>query len=243
MDKKHQINIAYVLFALFAFVLVQNFLATGNRTATIPYSAFLDDVDRGVIEEVTVTEHHVTGVYETPQNGFDRFRTFRVDRELADDLASRGITIKGATEETWLKDLLGWVVPLAFFAFIWFFVIRGIAERQGMGGGYMALGKSKAKIYAETDIKVTFDDVAGVDEAKDELIEFVDFLRDPKHYGRLGGRIPKGILLVGPPGTGKTLLARAVAGEAGVTFFSISGSEFVEMFVGLGAARVRDLFE
>ncbi len=138
--------------------------------------------------------------------------------------------------------MLSWVVPVLFFVVIWMFVIRRMAERQGFGG-LMSVGKSRAKVYVETDIRVSFDDVAGVDEAKAELQEIVAFLKNPGDYGRLGARMPKGILLVGPPGTGKTLLARAVAGEAGVPFFSISGSEFVEMFVGVGAARVRDLFE
>jgi cell division protease FtsH len=145
-------------------------------------------------------------------------------------------------ENTFLRDILSWVLPALVFLAVWMFVLRKFAEKQGMGG-MMAVGKSKAKIYMEKDTKVTFDDVAGVDEAKVELQEIVEFLKDPQRYGKLGARAPKGVLLVGPPGTGKTLLARAVAGEAGVPFFSISGSEFVEMFVGVGAARVRDLFE
>ncbi len=145
-------------------------------------------------------------------------------------------------ESTWLRDLLSWVVPALVFFALWFFVVRRVLERQGMGG-FMSIGKSRAKVYVEKDTGVTFDDVAGVDEAKAELQEIVAFLKDPQGYGRLGARAPKGVLLVGPPGTGKTLLAKAVAGEAGVPFFSISGSEFVEMFVGVGAARVRDLFE
>ena len=139
--------------------------------------------------------------------------------------------------------MLSWVVPILLFFGVWAFFVRRMAERLGGPGGLMSIGKSKAKIYVETDTKTTFADVAGVDEAKDELQEVVDFLKDPKSTARLGARMPKGVLLVGPPGTGKTLLARAVAGEAGVPFFSISGSEFVEMFVGVGAARVRDLFE
>ena len=137
---------------------------------------------------------------------------------------------------------LSWIVPAALFFGVWMFVIRRMGQGGGLGG-LMAIGKSHAKVYVETDTKVTFADVAGVDEAKEELKEVVDFLKDPQSYGRLGARVPKGVLLVGPPGTGKTLLARAVAGEAGVPFFSITGSEFVEMFVGVGAARVRDLFE
>ena len=141
-----------------------------------------------------------------------------------------------------LQGILSWVIPVAIFYALWMFVFRRIAEKQGFGG-LMTVGKSHAKVYVETDTKVTFKDVAGVEEAKFELQELVAFLRDPKSYGRLGARVPKGVLLVGPPGTGKTLLAKAVAGEAAVPFFSISGSEFVEMFVGVGAARVRDLFD
>ena len=147
-------------------------------------------------------------------------------------------------ESTFLPTLLSWLVPISLFLVVWMFLMRRMAGRLGgPGGGLMSIGKSKAKVYVETDTGVSFDDVAGVDEAKEELQEVVDFLKDPAAYGRLGARMPKGVLLVGPPGTGKTLLARAVAGEAGVPFFSISGSEFVEMFVGVGAARVRDLFE
>ncbi|MCK6422943.1 MAG: AAA family ATPase, partial [Aquabacterium sp.] len=146
--------------------------------------------------------------------------------------------------ETTITDVLSWVVPALVFFALWFFLIRRFADRMGGGmGGFMSIGKSRAKVYVERDTGVTFADVAGVDEAKAELQEIVAFLKDPQGYGRLGARMPKGVLLVGPPGTGKTLLAKAVAGEAAVPFFSISGSEFVEMFVGVGAARVRDLFE
>ncbi|MCO0638239.1 AAA family ATPase, partial [Lutimaribacter sp. EGI FJ00014] len=157
------------------------------------------------------------------------------------ELTKYGVKFDGTAKNTFLSDLLSWVIPIGFFFALWLFFIRRVA-RQGVGG-LMTVGKSKAKVYVERDTKVAFSDVAGVEEAKDELKEIVAFLRDPASYGRLGARVPKGILLVGPPGTGKTLLARAVAGEAGVPFFSISGSEFVEMFVGVGAARVRDLFE
>jgi len=166
----------------------------------------------------------------------------RVDPALAGKLEARGITVTGISSGGLIPTILSWTVSALIFYGVWFFLIRRIADRQGFGG-LMSIGKSKAKVYVEKDTKVTFADVAGVDEAKFELQEVVSFLKDPKSYGRLGARIPKGILLVGPPGTGKTLLARAVAGEAGVPFFSISGSEFVEMFVGVGAARVRDLFE
>src|SRR6185437_2585403 len=153
------------------------------------------------------------------------------------------VKFAGAIESTFLRDLLSWIIPVALFFGVWWFMYRRFANQQGFGGGLMSVGRSKAKVYVETDTKVTFADVAGVDEAKAELQEIVAFLKDPVRYGRLGGRVPKGVLLVGPPGTGKTLLAKAVAGEAGVPFFSINGSEFVEMFVGVGAARVRDLFE
>jgi len=175
-------------------------------------------------------------------DGRTRYVTTRVEPELAGKLAAHGVTVTGVVESTWLRDLLAWIVPVLFFFVVWMFVFRRIAERQGMGG-LMSIGKSKAKVYMEREVKVTFDDVAGVDEAKDELREIVDFLRHPQTHGRLGARVPKGVLLVGPAGTGKTLLARAVAGEAAVPFFSINGSDFVEMFVGVGAARVRDLFE
>jgi cell division protease FtsH len=170
-----------------------------------------------------------------------RFITTRVEPDLARNLQQHGVVVTGEIESTFLRDLLSWIVPVALFVGVWMFVIRRMGG--GAGGGLMQIGKSKAKVYVETDTKVTFDDVAGVDEAKAELQEIIDFLRNPQDYSRLGGRMPKGVLLVGPPGTGKTLLARAVAGEAKVPFFSISGSEFVELFVGVGAARVRDLFE
>src|SRR5690606_1702746 len=153
-----------------------------------------------------------------------------------------GAVYTGRIESNLLGNVLSWVLPITLFFGIWYFMMKRIGAGGG-AGGLMQIGKSRAKVYVETDVRVTFDDVAGVDEAEDELKEIVDFRRDPEEYGRLGGRMPKGVLLVGPPGTGKTLIARAVAGEARVPFFSISGSEFVEMFVGVGAARVRDLFE
>ncbi len=169
----------------------------------------------------------------------------RVEPDLAARLEKYGVPYARTIESPLLRDLLSWIVPALVFFGLWYFVIRRMAERSGGGGlgGFMAIGKSRAKVYVETDTGVSFADVAGVDEAKEDLKEVVDFLQHPQEYGRLGAHIPKGVLLVGPPGTGKTLLAKAVAGEAGVPFFSISGSEFVEMFVGVGAARVRDLFE
>lgn len=161
---------------------------------------------------------------------------------MAEDLTKYNVRFAGRIPNTFIRDLLSWVIPAVAFIAIWIFFVRRVAEKQGFGG-LMSIGKSKAKVYVVTDTKTTFSDVAGVDEAKDELKEIISFLKSPDKYARVGARSPRGVLLVGPPGTGKTLLARAVAGEAGVPFFSISGSEFVEMFVGVGAARVRDLFE
>ena len=243
MEKKHQINVLYIVFVVVAVLLLQEFFLMQGQIAVIPYSEFEASLRQGRIAEVVVSENHIQGVFTEPVDGKRRFTTRRIEPDLAAQLATFGVKVSGATENTWFTRLFSWIFPLLFFLVIWMFVIRRFAERGGLGDGYLSLGKSNAKVYVETDTKVTFKDVAGVDEAKEELIEIVDFLKDPARYGRLGGRIPKGILLVGPPGTGKTLLARAVAGEAGVRFLSISGSEFVEMFVGLGAARVRDLFK
>ena len=194
---------------------------------------------------MVVSQDEVQGELKEPLNGKKRFVTNRVDPEMAKELDQHGVVYAGRFENELLPLILSWVVPIALFFGIWVFLGRRMAKQLGGpgAGGLMSIGKSKAKVYVETDTKVTFDDVAGVDEAKAELKEVVEFLKDPKRYGRLGARMPKGVLLVGPPGTGKTLLAKAVAGEAAVPFFSISGSEFVEMFVGVGAARVRDLFE
>jgi len=170
------------------------------------------------------------------------FETIRVDDpELLKDLDKHGVRVTGVVESTFWRDALGWLIPIAIIGAFWMFMIRRIG--QAGQNGFMTLGRSKAKVYMEKDVNVRFSDVAGVDEAKDELREVIDFLKTPARFGRLGAKLPKGVLLVGPPGTGKTLLARAIAGEAGVPFFSISGSDFVEMFVGVGAARVRDLFE
>jgi len=166
-----------------------------------------------------------------------------VPPDLAERLSEVRRQVHRVYESTFLRDLLSWILPALIFFGVWYLLARRMASSQGLGGGFMSIGKSRAKIYVENKTGVTFADVAGVDEAKAELQEVVEFLKEPKKYGRLGARVPKGVLLVGPPGTGKTLLARAVAGEAAVPFFSISGSEFVEMFVGVGAARVRDLFE
>jgi len=241
MDRKTKINIWYIVVALAGFMLVQSFYQQSKQYTTIPYSRFQTLLDQDNIDQVWIEQNTIEGTLKQPEkDGLKQFVTTRVAPDLASELNKHNVTYTGEIPSTWLTDLLSWVLPAVIFFGLWMFVIR----RFGQGaGGLMAIGKSRARIYVETDTKVTFADVAGVEEAKAELKEVVEFLKDPKSYSRLGAHIPKGVLLVGPPGTGKTLLARAVAGEAGVKFFSISGSEFVEMFVGVGAARVRDLFE
>jgi cell division protease FtsH len=215
-----------------------------TQVPSIPYSRFLEYQREGRVSDLVIGSDQITGRIVAPDEGQpERFRTVRVDPELAERLAENELEFTGKVEDPWLDRLLTWALVIGLIAVAWMFVLRRLGQAGGLGGGLMSVGKSKAKIYAEEDVKVSFDDVAGVDEAKEELKEIIGFLRAPERYGRLGARLPKGILLVGPPGTGKTLLARAVAGEAGVPFFSIGGSEFVEMFVGVGAARVRDLFE
>ncbi|WP_222007109.1 ATP-dependent zinc metalloprotease FtsH [Rhizobium laguerreae] len=241
MNRKTRFNIWYWIIAFLLLAAFQSFFATTHQIARIPYSQFETDLKDGKIAEVAVSDNFIQGRYKQPQNERPFFVTTRVEPDLAEQLRQYGVVVTGQIESTFLRDLLSWLIPVALFVGVWMFMIRRMGG--GLGGGLMQIGKSKARVYVQTDTGVTFNDVAGVDEAKDELKEIVDFLKDTAGYGRLGGRMPKGVLLVGPPGTGKTLLARAVAGEAGVPFFSISGSEFVEMFVGIGAARVRDLFE
>ncbi|HJW25817.1 MAG TPA: ATP-dependent zinc metalloprotease FtsH [Rhodocyclaceae bacterium] len=244
MERQTQLNIWYFLLALMAVVWLRGLWVESQEVEVIPYSEFQRYLAERRVKEVTVTDTHLYGTLTKPtEDGRTRFVTVRVDPRLAESLAPYGVTYAGVIRNTFFRDLLSWVLPAVIFFGIWMFLVRRFAEKQGLGGGFLSIGKSKARIYMETDTRVSFDDVAGVEEAKEELQEVVGFLKDPGRYGRLGGRVPKGVLLVGPPGTGKTLLARAVAGEAGVPFFTISGSEFVEMFVGVGAARVRDLFE
>ncbi|WP_372057014.1 ATP-dependent zinc metalloprotease FtsH [Tistrella mobilis] len=241
MEKKTRFHLWYWFAALFALLVFQYVFTTARQVAEIPYSRFETYLAEGKIAEVAVSDRFIQGTLKEPlEGGQTRFVTTRVEPDLARQLQDKGVVVTGQVENTFFRDLLSWVLPVALFAGVWIFILRRMGA--GLGGGMMQVGKSKAKVYVERDTGVTFDDVAGVDEAKDELKEIVAFLKDPKGYGRLGARMPKGVLLVGPPGTGKTLLARAVAGEAGVPFYSISGSEFVEMFVGVGAARVRDLF-
>jgi cell division protease FtsH len=244
MERKTQLSIWYWFLALLSVMWLHNLWTTYREVEPISYSQFRQLLEDGRVEEVLITTNAIEGKLKSPlPDGHSRFVTTRVEPELAGELDQYGVKYTRVVENTFLRDMLGWVVPIIIFFALWMFLLRRLVERQGLGGGFLSIGKSKAKVYVETDTKVSFEDVAGVDEAKEELREVVSFLKNPREYGRLGARVPKGVLLVGPPGTGKTLLAKAVAGEAAVPFFSISGSEFVEMFVGVGAARVRDLFE
>jgi cell division protease FtsH len=242
-SRKQAVIIGYFVAAGIGMLALQWVLATYNTIETIPYSEFERLVAQGSVTEVSVAQDTIQGkLKDKLPSGKSAFITARVEPGLAEKLESKGVVVTGVPSGGLFQTILSWIIPALMFYLIWIFLGRRLADRQGFGG-LMSIGKSRAKVYVEKDTKVTFADVAGVDEAKFELQEVVSFLRDPKSYGRLGAHVPKGILLVGPPGTGKTLLARAVAGEAGVAFFSISGSEFVEMFVGVGAARVRDLFD
>src|SRR6185503_8295112 len=230
----------YGLAFLLVLLLAQLYYLT-PAGRPIPYSEFKTLVKNGQVAEVFVSEQLIRG---TLKEGDPKQRNFIVTRvddpKLTEELEARGVKYTGEIANRWLPDLLSWIVPLIFFIGIWGFFFR---RMSGAEGGVMSFAKSRAKIYADDEVKVRFSDVAGVDEAEEELKEIVEFLKNPKKYTNLGGRIPKGVLLVGPPGTGKTLLARAVAGEAHVPFFSLSGSEFVEMFVGVGAASISDLFQ
>ncbi len=259
MEKRQQqFSIGYFIVALVTIFVLQTFLAAPS-VETIGYSQFKALIKKGLVSNLVISEKTIRGEIKTegikevvsaerlPSLGREvqegkkafPFVVVRVeDSELVSELEAAGIPFKGEVVSDWLPTILSWVVPVALFFILWGFLFK----RMGAGSGLMQIGKSKAKVYIEKQTGVTFADVEGIDEAEEELVEVVEFLKHPEKYQRLGGRIPKGVLLVGPPGTGKTLLARAVAGEAGVPFFSISGSDFVEMFVGVGAARVRDLF-
>ncbi len=255
---QQQFSIGYFVVALVLLFALQTFFAS-PRVETITYSQFKALARKGLLSNVVVGEKVIHG--EIKPEGIkevlsaDRLKSLKgegkkaktplpftvvrvEDPELISDLEKGGVPFKGEVTNEWISTVLSWVVPVVLFFLLWSYLFK----RMGAGGGMMQIGKSKAKVYIEKKTGVTFGDVEGIDEAEEELMEVVDFLKNPQKYQRLGGHIPKGVLLVGPPGTGKTLLARAVAGEAGVPFFSISGSDFVEMFVGVGAARVRDLF-
>ena len=242
MNKDTRIPLWYLFLPLLVLLIGLN-LMFEQRGEQIPYSEFKRLVAAGQVEDLTISSQTVQGRIvdpEKPSAEGKAFYTIRVaDPDLVSELEEKGISFVGTMEASWLRDLLIWMLPL----FLVFFLLRMLYQRMGPPQGLLSVGRSKAKLYVQDETKTTFDDVAGVDEAKEELQEVVEFLRNPQKFQVLGGKIPKGVLLVGPPGTGKTLLARAVAGEAKVPFFSISGSEFVEMFVGVGAARVRDLFQ
>src|SRR3954452_15581528 len=231
----------YVLAVFLLLALGQAFYFSMQGGETISYSEFKQRVRDGAVQEVVVADDRVRGIMKGGPKGSHPFVAVRIeDPKLIEDLERSSVKFTGEAANKWLAELVGWIIPIIFLVALWSFFIRRMG---GAEGGVMSFARSRAKIYADDDVKVRFGDVAGVDEAEDELREIVEFLKNPKKYTSIGGRIPKGVLLVGPPGTGKTLLARAVAGEAKVPFFSLSGSEFVEMFVGVGAARVRDLFQ
>jgi len=241
LPPKAHFSIWYFLLAFLLFsYLQQSFFSA--KVETIPYSQFKQYIAQDTLSKLTIGPENIRGTLKgkgrTPGQDQD-FTTVRVnDADLVRELDDHKISYSGHYESKFLSSILSWIIPIGIFFLIWRFAMK----KMGPGMGVMSFGKSKAKIFAESETKVTFADVAGIDEAEEELQEIVEFLSNPGKFQKLGGRIPKGVLLVGPPGTGKTLLARAVAGEAMVPFFSISGSEFVEMFVGVGAARVRDLF-
>ncbi|MBT8345574.1 MAG: ATP-dependent zinc metalloprotease FtsH [Desulfofustis sp.] len=240
MENNTKFNIWYVLAAVWGVLLLQNLIFDQFRPTIIPYSEFIEAVEADKVIEIAVGQDRISGKMRGDSDQEILFSTVRVDNDLSRKLAEHSVKFSGQVENTFFKAILSWVVPIGLFFGIWYFLMR---RMQGGQAGVMSFGKNKAKIVGEKDIDTRFNDVAGADEAKEELQEVVDYLEKPGIYLEVGGQMPKGVLLVGPPGCGKTLVARAVAGEAGVPFFSMSGSDFVEMFVGMGAARVRDLFE
>jgi len=239
LPPKAHFSIWYFLIALLLITYLQQYLFS-PKVETIPYSQFKQNLAEGTVGKLTIGPENITGTLKGKDKKPDqRFVTIRVDDpSLVKELDERKIDYSGFYESKFLSTLLSWIVPIAIFFLIW----RYAMKKMGPGMGVMSFSKSKAKLFAQNETKITFADVAGIDEARQELQEVVEFLKNPEKFQKLGGRIPKGVLLVGAPGTGKTLLAKAVAGEAKVPFFTISGSEFVEMFVGVGASRVRDLF-
>ena len=242
---KRSSQVLFYLLAVLMFISMFR-LFSEPPTEDVPYSTFKTLLTEKKVKDLVITRDHIRGTRIPDKEGEKEtpFTVVRVDdNDLVKNLDASSIAYRGEISENWLRDfLLTWILPLAVLMIIWSFVFRKMSA-GGPGETFMSFGKSRAKIYGESEVKVTFNDVAGVDEAKEELMEIIEFLRHPDKFTKLGGRIPKGVLLVGPPGTGKTLLSKAVAGEAKVPFFSMSGSEFVEMFVGVGASRVRDLFQ
>ena len=243
MDKKQKFSIWYLMLGIWVVLIIHNMIYSAFAIKTIPYSEFLKLLKDDRVSEVAIGTNQIQGRMRADQGSSQKdtlFRTVRVDADTSRLLEEYNVAFKGEIESRFFANLFSWLLPIFVFLGIWFFMMRRMSGQQP---GFMTLGKNKAKIFMQEDIDIRFADVAGVDEAKEELMEVVDFLKEPGKYTKLGGKIPRGTLLVGPPGTGKTMLSKAVAGESGVPFFSMSGSEFVEMFVGLGAARVRDLFE
>jgi len=243
MEKHHKVSIWYLVLGIWIVLIVHNLLVSAFAIKTIPYSEFLKLLKENKVIEVAVRADQIQGKIKDEESGTAKeimFRTVRVDPDTSKLLEQYNVPFKGEIESRFLANLFSWLIPIFIFFGIWFLLMKRMTGQQP---GFMTLGKNKAKIYMQEDIDVRFEDVAGVDESKQELMEVVEFLKNPGKFTEIGGKIPRGTLLVGPPGTGKTMLAKAVAGESGVPFFSMSGSEFVEMFVGLGAARVRDLFE
>jgi len=241
MEKHHKFSIWYVLIAIWVVLIVHDVMVNMFAIEHIPYSDFIKALEQGKVSEIAITADRIQGKIKTPKDGNEvekMFTTVRVDQNLSQLLEKYNVTFKGVSEDNFVKNFASWLIPILIFFGIWYFMMRRLSAQQG---SFLSLGK-KAKVYMEDEVKVTFNDVAGVDEAQEELVEVIEFLKFPGKFTKLGGKLPKGVLLVGPPGSGKTLLARAVAGESKVPFFSMSGSEFVELFVGMGAARVRDLF-
>lgn len=240
MENSTKFNIWYVLIAIWGVLLLQNMIFSQMRPIIIPYSEFINAVLEDRVIEVAIGQEKINGKMLEKEGGTEvQFTTVRVDTDLSKKLAEHNVKFSGRVENTFFSSLLSWMIPIFIFFGIWYLLMKRMQSGQA---GIMNLGKNKAKIIGEKDIETRFTDVAGAEEAKEELQEIVDYLARPEMYQEVGGQMPKGVLLVGPPGTGKTLIARAVAGEAGAPFFSMSGSDFVEMFVGMGAARVRDLF-
>ena len=242
LNPKQSWTLAYAIVASLLLFWLQGVLQSSASVETVPYNQFEMALADGRITEVTISDQTLIGHLREPAGTKTRWVTMRAEPDLAARLQTYNVPYTRVIGSTWLRDLMSWVLPSLVFFGLWFFMIRRMVNQQGVGS-FLNIGKSRAKVDMVQRTGISFADVAGVDEAKQELMEVVDFLKHPENYGRLGAHIPKGVLLVGPPGTGKTLLAKAVAGEAGVPFFSMSGSAFVEMFVGVGAARVRDLFE
>ncbi len=240
ISRRGRVTLLYIIAGIALLYWLRSSMV--ERREEIPYTTFKQQLGKGNVEQVQVGQDEVQGTYKQPVGGQKSFQSVRIeDRDLLKDLEKQGVKAVGVAGGGGISTfLLSWILPIVLMVGVWMFIMRRMGSAQA---SVLLIGKSRTKVIGENDVGVTFEDVAGVEEAKDELKEIVRFLREPGPYTSIGARIPKGVLLVGPPGTGKTLLARAVAGEAKVPFFLMSGAGFVEMFVGVGAARIRDLFE